>query len=152
MTDLEKSILNATDTDYDHIIRGYKGNLFLISKRNDNEFTPFFMYNHMFTFLQPESGAFRFREPVIDSIEKSYLENMIRPFKDEVLYIEKYLDFYDDFETISIMTLILDEDLNKKEGIKPQRVIHMPPFRKGTMYKNMELNRKYTLKELELFT
>lgn len=152
MTDIEMVILNATDEAYNYIIRSYDGDLYLMRKLDDDHLTPFFMYNHMFDSLQPESGAFRFRKPILDFIEKSYLENMIRPFKYSVECVEKCPDFYDGFEKISITTLILDRDLNKNKGIMPQRVIHMPPFRKGTMYKNMELNRKYTLKELELFT
>lgn len=151
MTDIEMAILNATDEAYNYIIRSYDGDLYLMRKLDDDHLTPFFMYNHMFASLQPESGAFRFRKPILDFIEKSYLENVIRPFKYSVECVEKCPDFYDGFEFVSIVTMLFDEVLNTEKGIIPQRTIHLPPFRAGSMYKNMELNRKYTLHELELF-
>lgn len=91
-------------------------------------------------------------KPILNHAEKSYLEYVIEPFKDRVDYVAKCPDFYDGFEFVSIVTMLFDEVLNTEKGIIPQRTIHLPPFRAGSMYKSMELNLKYTLHDLELFT
>lgn len=75
-------------------------------------------------------------EPVLDDTEKMYLKGVIRPFSDKVLYIAKR----------SIMD-------RRKEHIYidlTYDVITLPCFMKGTMYKGMELDHWYTLKELGL--
>jgi hypothetical protein len=90
-------------------------------------------------------------KPILNHAEKSYLENVIRPFRDRVEYVAKCPDFYDGFEFVSIVTMLFDEVLNTEKGFIPQRTIYLQPFRAGSMYKNMELGRKYTLHELELF-
>jgi len=91
-------------------------------------------------------------KPILNHDEKSYLEHVIKPFKYSVEYVAKCPDFYDGFEFVSIATMLFDKDFNAEKGFIPQRTIHLPPFRAGSMYKSMELNRKYTLHELELFT
>lgn len=73
--------------------------------------------------------------PILDEKEKEYLRAVIKPFRKEVVYIEKN-NFSKDEEYIDI-------------GLKSD-TITLPNFRKRTMYKNMELDKKYTLKELEL--
>lgn len=73
-------------------------------------------------------------EPILDDAEKRYLKGVIRPFRESVRSIEKS-DIYRD-EAICINT--------------EKRYMVFPPFKAGTMYKGMELNRKYTLEELGL--
>ena len=72
---------------------------------------------------------------ILDNVEKRYLENVIRPFKDKVTSIEK-LNYWDD-EYINIDMCNEATDL--------------PNFKKNTMYKGMKIGKKYTLKELGLF-
>ena len=62
---------------------------------------------------------------------------VIRPFKNKVEYIEKNSILFEDKESICI-------------GIKKEADIFLPYFKKNTMYKGMEANKKYTLKELSL--
>ena len=90
-------------------------------------------------------------KPILNHAEKSYLEHVIKPFKYSVEYVAKCPDFYDGFEFVSIATMLFDKDLNAEKGFIPQRTIYLQPFRAGSMYKNMELGRKYTLRELKLF-
>ena len=90
-------------------------------------------------------------KPILNHAEKSYLEYVIEPFKDRVDYVAKCPDFYDGFEFVSIVTMLFDKDLIAEEGFLPQCTIYLQPFRAGSMYKNMELGRKYTLRELKLF-
>lgn len=74
------------------------------------------------------------KDPILDEEEKRYLSAVIRPFRESVRSIEKS-DIYRD-EAICINT--------------EKRYMVFPPFKAGTMYKGMELNRKYTLEELGL--
>lgn len=68
--------------------------------------------------------------------EKEYLEGVIRPFKDKVITISKRS--YDiNFEYISIF---IEDDFR----------VNFPNFVKNTYYKNMEVYKEYTLKELDL--
>lgn len=77
---------------------------------------------------------FERKEEILDETEKRYLASVIRPFRNKVLVIEK-------------------ESGNKefiKIYLKDEEPILFPYFEKGTMYKGMTKNKKYTLKELGL--
>lgn len=79
-----------------------------------------------------------FEEPLLDDKEKEYLEAIIKPFKDKVKYIMKHTN-KKGYEYICITyNELLDFDLI------------FPNFKENTMYKGMELHKKYTLKDLEL--
>lgn len=82
--------------------------------------------------IEVENGFIQEKE-ILDEKEKEYLSAVIRPFKDRVDYIEKVENI---LEYIAI-------ELNNER-------LSFPFFDKGTMYKGMELNKKYTLKELGL--
>lgn len=82
--------------------------------------------------IEVENGYIVEKE-ILDEEEKEYLSAVIRPFKDRVDYIEKVENI---LEYIAI-------DLNNER-------LSFPFFDKGTMYKGMESNKKYTLKELGL--
>ena len=73
---------------------------------------------------------------ILDNAEKRYLENVIRPFKDRVISVIKENDFGEDYIKI---------DLNNGDTAS------LPNFVKGSMYKGMRSEKKYTLKELGLF-
>ena len=73
-------------------------------------------------------------EPILDDAERKYLSGVIRPFRDDVKCILKY------------------DAMNKEWLIIKTKDCNMPfpQFKKGTMYKNLELNKEYTLEELGL--
>ena len=73
---------------------------------------------------------------ILDSAEKKYLSAVIKPFRDSVVYITK-VNLSNKKEYIII-------ELNKCE------VICLPFFVPGTMYKGMENDKHYTLKDLGL--
>lgn len=77
----------------------------------------------------------QYREPILDYAEKKYLSEVIRPFREEVIAIEK-LETYTGEEYI----LILFRD----DGM------HFPSFRKDTRYKGLKLEKRYTPEELGL--
>lgn len=77
--------------------------------------------------------------PVLDDIEKKYLSDVIRPFKNRVKDIMKSKSTYSEQYYIEIKMLQACD-----------RVL-LPYFStKSGMYKGMELNKRYTLKELGL--
>ena len=74
-------------------------------------------------------------KPVLDEVERKYLSDVIKPFVHRVSYIVKRLNgsgYY-----IAIIVNNFD-------------VMNLPYFTRNTMYKGMEVNRKYKLKELGL--
>lgn len=75
-------------------------------------------------------------ESILDSKEKRYLENVIRPFKDRVTDIVKISSIYDAY----IRIYLGNSD-----------TVCLPNFKKDTMYKGMKGDKAYTLKELGLF-
>lgn len=79
-----------------------------------------------------------YKPPILDDIEKAYLSAVIKPFRKDVEWIEKIERYYDGNEYIHI-TVKRYEDC-----------CELPTFKKGTMYKGMETNKAYTLKELGL--
>lgn len=82
---------------------------------------------------------------ILDRKEKEYLQNVIKPFRDRVKSIVKQNDT-DSYEYISIG---VSYPINKSNGCDTD-YIWLPSFESGTMYKNMEVEKKYTLKELGL--
>lgn len=80
------------------------------------------------------------KKPILDDIERRYLSNIIKPFRDRVVSIIKY-DDYDRCEYIAIKY----RNINGYTGR-----MYFPAFEKGTMYKGMKANEKYTLEELGL--
>lgn len=86
--------------------------------------------------LNIENGYVIEEKEILDETEKKYLENVIRPFKEKVIYIEKF--GYSGKEFICIY-------------IKNDSSINLPVFSKDTMYNGMKANKIYTLEELGLF-
>ena len=82
-----------------------------------------------------------YKEPVLNEKEKEYLSAVIKPFRDRVVYILK-VEAGECNWLISIKIKRYDEDSNE--------YIDLPYFRANTMYKNMLINREYTLEELGL--
>ena len=74
---------------------------------------------------------------ILDKIEKEYLSAVIKPFRDQVDYIEKYSFDDEDEEFICIV-------------YKDDNSFSFPAFKKGTMYAGMLPLKEYTLKELGL--
>lgn len=82
---------------------------------------------------------------ILDRKEKEYLQNVIKPFRDRVKSISKQ-KIYSKYEYISIrFSVPLDISYYCSTNY-----IYLPYFIKGTMYKNMEVGKEYTLEELGL--
>lgn len=84
------------------------------------------------------------KEPILDEAERKYLAAVIKPFRDEVVYIGKFDTLHGDGLYEELFGKVKNERLGEYFPIK------LPPFEKGTMYKGMQVGRGYTLEELGL--
>ena len=91
--------------------------------------------------LQGEISIIKVEQPILDDIEKKYLGNVIKPFRNRVIYIIKSV--YTPGEYIEMYLRHYDD------GCSSYSIV-LPYFKKGTMYKGMELDKEYTLYELGL--
>ena len=96
--------------------------------------------------LQGEISIIKVEQPILDDIEKKYLSNIIKPFRNKVIGITKY-DYSTNGEYIHIK---LKRTISPVDYFIPLECIDLPVFKRGIMYKGMELDREYSLKELEL--
>ena len=87
--------------------------------------------------LQGGISIIKVEQPILDDVEKEYLSAVIKPFRNKVYAIAKYDDGVDNYY-IQIMI---------KQNVYFE-YIDLPYFKKGTMYKGMELKKEYTLEEL----
>lgn len=84
-----------------------------------------------------------YKEPILDDAEKKYLSAVIKPFRDRVTHIAKVEEDIHWFYWIMIRVDIgFFDDYYE---------FCLPPFDEtSSMYKNMEVGKEYTLKELGL--
>ena len=76
---------------------------------------------------------------ILDKKEKEYLSAVIKPFRKRIKYITKHQS-----------NITLPNDAFILIFLKDVETISLPLFKSETMYKGMEPNKKYTLKELGL--
>lgn len=93
------------------------------------------------TFLNQE---IEIEKGILTEKEKEYLSNVIKPFRDRIVSIEKRSDRMD-IELKFIMV-----EINSISAYVPREYIELPYFKAGTMYQNMEEQQKYTLEDLGL--
>lgn len=79
-------------------------------------------------------------KPILTDIEKEYLSNIIRPFRDSVVTIAKCNCYGDCAYFIQIKVI---------QNKRPE-YINLPYFEKGRMYRGMKTNKEYTLEKLDL--
>ena len=79
-------------------------------------------------------------KPILTDAEKRYLSNVIKPFRDRIMYINKVKASRGEYIAMH---------LNHYIGGLPD-VAMLPEFEEETMYKGMELGKGYTLEELGL--
>lgn len=84
-------------------------------------------------------GKYEIKKPILDEVEKEYLSNVIKPFRDRVGAITKLN--YGDYEKLMIEVKIMNSKY-KYDGCC------LPRFNNGTMYKGMEVGKEYSLEDL----
>lgn len=77
------------------------------------------------------------RKTILDGKEREYLSALIKPFRDRAKIISKHEALEKEWVTITMEKGRLDD-------------FDLPRFPKGTMYKGMEVDKEYTLEELDL--
>lgn len=80
-----------------------------------------------------------YKEPILNDEEIEYLRAVIKPFRKDVEYIVKLPKFE-----------WIQEEIYIHIGRSWRGNIELPTFKKGAMYKGMEINKRYTLEELGL--
>lgn len=113
--------------------RGLEKELILVSSNSKKIFFKKLPNDYTGT-IEVENGYILEKE-ILDEDEKEYLSAVIRPFRDRVNYIAKK------GVRKEYIQIVLKKD---------NECFFLPYFEKDTMYKGMELNKKYTLKELGL--
>ena len=89
--------------------------------------------------LQGEISIIKVEHPILDDIEKRYLSNIIKPFRDKVEWVRKFSSpNHRKLEYIKI----------SYQDCTHSNVLNFPDFEVGTMYKGMKIGKAYTLKEL----
>lgn len=87
---------------------------------------------------------------ILDKEEKEYLSAVIKPFKNKVQYIRKYRSKLCanklPYKLKKVEYIYIYIDSNFLGG----GIMTLPEFNARAMYKGMELNKKYTLKDLGL--
>lgn len=78
---------------------------------------------------------------LLDCIDRRFFNNFLRPFRDNIKYIYKTKNFNSFYEYIKIIYF-------KDTKVS---IIDLPYFKAGTMFKKLELDKQYTLKDLDLF-
>lgn len=130
--------INIRQSQRDSCIYGvYIGNALIDTYRCTNEIT---YWDVIMNWLDMEHKE----PPILDESERQYLLGVIKPFRDDVEYIVKR----DGSDFGNFEYIIVNYKCKLCDGAVG--FFSFPPFKKGTIYKRMEPNRKYTLEELEL--
>jgi len=133
-----------SDLKDNHIIKARNGHKYVWSNyQNQNrlraDLRDSYWDNDIIEVYEFETLVWKREEQILDEVEKKYLGDVIRPFRDRVDGIKKEKHIYG--EKIKIYYDIKLNEIN---------YMSLPYFEKGTMYKNMEIDKEYTLKELGL--
>lgn len=124
-------------------IKGYENNPCVLTENGFvNNRGYLLVHDVLFELL---TGELEIEKPILNDVEKRYLENVLNPFKDRILFAKKTTIYDTDsgYEYVCFKVVTPDgEDYN---------YLILPYFIKGTMYEGMELDKEYKVEELGLF-
>lgn len=86
------------------------------------------------------SGKRKIKKPILDEKEKEYLSAVIKPFRNRIIHIVKRNAVIYEYIVIRFWEI----------GSKNITNMYFPVFRKDTMYTGMEINKEYSLEDLNL--
>ena len=143
-TKTEETILNALPPVYKYIRRSTVGELLISESENADYYKSmrvFSEFNHIFKDVKPGDKPICFRNPILDDIELKYLKTVFKPFASRIELVKKQRcnEMWEGMEYIKVI-------MTDPEGDNTC----FPVFKAGTMYKGMEVGRRYTLEELGL--
>ena len=87
------------------------------------------------------TDQYEIKKPILDDVEKEYLSNVIKPFRDKVTGVIKWGKEIG--KGLEYIVVIYTDDCK-------ERGMGFPCFKEGTMYKGMEANKQYSLEDLGL--
>lgn len=128
---LNEIVIKTTDT-----LSGHKVEIFykdkIIYERIYLVKTSHKKITDFFNWLEQE-----YKPPILDDVEKAYLSEIIKPFRDRVMHIGKMSHPFSNDKQYLCIELAND-------------FCTLPNFKEGTMYRGMKNGKRYTLKELGL--
>ena len=147
-TEDEKAILRSLRSPFKWIARDADGALYVYDGRpercedvfvcrdsyKDTYFVKIAMFKHIFKGVTFENSPIRFRAEVLDEVEKAYLRAVLSPFRKRIDFVVKRNEA---LERQYIEAVLKDFD-----------AMSFPFFRAGTMYKGMEVGKRYSLEDL----
>ena len=80
-------------------------------------------------------------KPILDKVERKYLESFLKPFRDRVASITKCKDYTDDKESAFLVIELRSEEEEDDD-------IFLPYFNAKTMYVGMEDGKGYSYEQL----
>lgn len=152
-TDTEKRILERTDKSYKYIARDRDGCLYIYNTKPykdencgflvlvQNLVMDIYLIGAFLTFflkmLHGKNSPIQYRDSgLLTPKEREYLKFVFRPFANYIKYVRKLSTNNNEYIGVYIY-----------KGYKDALML-FPDFEKGTMYKGMKPETKYTLKEL----
>ncbi len=112
----------------------FKNEIYIYDIRNFKDFNTI-GFGKIIKVEEPEyTAVYEAKTEILDDVEKKYLRNIIRPFKNKVKAISKRKGEKEDYIKIYM----------KRE----YETFDLPCFKKGTMYKGMKPEKEYGLEEL----
>lgn len=153
-TSYEKIIAKNIDKEYKWIARYINGNLCVFKKKPEklkhtwkaqfDEDRRISFFKHMFSSIKWEDDEPTLIKDIYDpqilsDAEREYLKMVLKPFHDEVEYVEKFWEHFAEGECYSKEFLFIKVSDGQ---------LSFPYFATGKMYAGMERDREYKLEEL----
>jgi len=152
-TEAEKTIARNIDWEYKWMARDWDGNLCIYEekpeKRNGTWFSDgynrFSYFNHLFSAIkwedeEPTLISDIYNPQVLNDAEREYLKTVLKPFHENVAYVEKVHYYPINGDTSSSLAFLFIKLHDGK--------LEFPNFDSRKMYLGMELNKKYKMDEL----
>lgn len=134
----EQFKVKYTDDDISSLT--YRFTEYSLNEIEDGKVRPY-CYGILTVLLNGTNSVVKLPKPILTDKEKEDLSGIIRLFRDEVISICKFESMrHCGYEFLSIK---INNNVFKYETT-------LPYFKKGTMYKGMKLEKKYSLEELGL--
>ena len=152
-TEVEKTIARNIDWEYKWMARDQDGNLCIYEEKPEKEENSWYFggydyisyFNHLFSAIQwedeePTRISDIYNPPVLNDAEREYLKTVLKPFHENVAYVEK-VHYYsmngDTFFSPAFLFIKLHDGK-----------LEFPNFDSRKMYLGMEFNKKYKMDEL----
>lgn len=122
-------------------IKNHRGTRYRITENGTEQFFGEWMKADFINdLIRGKHEIIKIKSPILDEVEKQYLSNIVRPFRNNVEWIIKRR--WENYEYIVIAYY---------DGIvNDEYELEFPAFKVLQMYKGMEPNRRYSLEELDL--